>query len=124
MTLTEHCKGQLICVFGRGGDRDRSKRPQMAAIEERLADQVILTNENPCSESPLTIIRDIQAGFENESSVIVETDRAKAIKYAVQRATVNDIVLIAGKGHETTLVIGTDVLFFNDVEEARKALNS
>ena len=96
----------------------------MAAIAERLTDQIILTNDNPRSESPLTIIRDIQAGFKNGSSVIVEADRAKAIKYAVQKATVNDIVLIAGKGHETTQIIGTDVLPFDDVEEARKALNS
>lgn len=120
--LREHCKGQLICVFGCGGDRDRGKRPQMAAIAERLTDQIILTNDNPRSEPSLTIIRDIRAGFKNGSSVIVETDRAKAIKYAVQKATVNDIVLIAGKGHETTQIIGTDVLPFDDVEEARKAL--
>ena len=120
--LREHCKGQLICVFGCGGDRDRGKRPQMAAIAERLADQIILTNDNPRSEPPLTIIRDIQAGFKNGGSVIVETDRAKAIKYAVQKATVNDTVLIAGKGHETTQIIGTDALPFDDVEEAKKHL--
>lgn len=124
MALKEHCKGQLICVFGCGGNRDRGKRPQMAAVAERLSDRIILTNDNPRSESPLTIIRDIQAGFKNRSSVIVETDRAKAIKHAVQKATVNDIVLIAGKGHETAQIIGTDVLLFNDVEEVRKALNS
>lgn len=124
MDLREHCKGQLICVFGCGGNRDRGKRPQMAAIAERLTDRIILTNDNPRSESPLTIIRDIQAGFKNGSSVIVETDRAKAIKHAVQKATVDDIVLIAGRGHETTQIIGTDVLLFNDVEEVKKALNS
>ena len=122
VALREHCKGQLICVFGCGGNRDRRKRPQMAAVAERLADQIVLTDDNPRSEPPLAIIRDIQAGFENKNFVIVEPDRAKAIKYAVQKATVNDIVLIAGKGHETTQIIGTDALLFDDVEEARKAL--
>lgn len=124
MALREHCTGQLICVFGCGGNRDRGKRPQMAAIAERLANRIILTNDNPRSEFPLAIIRDIQAGFENKNSVIVETDRAKAIKYAVQKATSNDTVLIAGKGHETTQIIGTDALPFDDVEEARKVFNS
>lgn len=124
MALREHCKGQLICVFGCGGNRDRRKRPQMAAIAEKLTNQIVLTNDNPRSESPLAIIRDIQAGFKNKNSVIVETDRAKAIKYAVQKATSNDTVLIAGKGHETTQIIGTDVLPFDDVEEVRKVFNS
>lgn len=124
MALREHCKGQLICVFGCGGNRDRRKRPQMAAIAEKLTNQIVLTNDNPRSESPLAIIRDIQAGFKNKNPVIVETDRAKAIKYAVQKATSNDTVLIAGKGHETTQIIGTDVLPFDDVEEVRKVFNS
>ena len=123
MTLREHCKGQLICVFGCGGNRDRRKRPKMAAIAERLTNQIILTNDNPRSESPLAIIQDIQAGFKNKNSVIIEADRAKAIKYAVQKATSNDTVLIAGKGHETTQIIGMDILPFDDVEEAKKVLN-
>lgn len=123
MSLREHCRGQLICIFGCGGDRDRGKRPQMGGIAERYADQVIVTNDNPRSESPLAIIQDIKAGFKNPQSVIVETDRAAAIHYAVQKATVDDIVLIAGKGHETTQVIGRDILPFDDVQEAQKALN-
>ncbi|QTS83751.1 UDP-N-acetylmuramoyl-L-alanyl-D-glutamate--2,6-diaminopimelate ligase [Coxiella endosymbiont of Amblyomma nuttalli] len=124
IALREHCKGRLICVFGCGGDRDQGKRPQMAAVAERLTNQIILTNDNPRNQHPLAIIRDIQVGFKNRHSIIVETDRAKAIKCAVQKATINDIVFIAGKGHETMQVIGTDVLPFNDVEEAKKALNS
>ncbi|WP_304985924.1 UDP-N-acetylmuramoyl-L-alanyl-D-glutamate--2,6-diaminopimelate ligase [Coxiella-like endosymbiont] len=123
MSLREHCRGQLICIFGCGGDRDRGKRPQMGAIAERYTDQVIVTNDNPRSESPLAIIQDIKAGFKNPQSVVVETDRAAAIHYAVQKATVDDIVLIAGKGYETTQVIGRDVLPFDDVQEAQKALN-
>lgn len=122
-SLKEHCRGQLICIFGCGGSRDRGKRPKMGAIVERYADQVIVTNDNPRNESPLAIIQDIKAGFKNPQSVVVKTDRALAIHYAVQNATVNDIVLIAGKGHETTQVIGRDVLPFDDVQEAKKALN-
>ena len=120
--LREHCRGRLICVFGCGGDRDRGKRPQMAAVAEQHADQIILTNDNPRTESPLTIIQDIQAGFKNKNAVLVKLDRAEAIRYAVQMAAVNDIVLIAGKGHETTQTMGDQVLPFNDVEEAKKAL--
>lgn len=120
--LREHCQGRLICVFGCGGDRDRGKRPQMAAVAEQHADQIILTNDNPRTESPLTIIQDIQAGFKNKNAVLVKLDRAEAIRYAVQMAAVNDIVLIAGKGHETTQTIADQVLPFNDVEEAKKAL--
>ena len=124
MSLRERCRGRLICIFGCGGDRDREKRPKMGAIAERYADQVIVTNDNPRSESPLAIIKDVQVGFENPKSVIVETDRAAAIHYAVQKAMINDIVLIAGKGHETTQVIGKEVLPFNDAQEAKKALSS
>ena len=123
MSLREHCRGQLICIFGCGGDRDRGKRPQMGAVAERYADQVIVTNDNPRSESPLEIIQDIQAGFKNLQSVVVKTDRASAIHYAVQKATLGDIVLVAGKGHETTQVIGREVLPFEDIQEVQKALN-
>ena len=124
ISLREHCFGRLICIFGCGGDRDQGKRPRMGAIAERYADQVIVTNDNPRSESPLTIIQDIQAGFKNPQSVIVETNRAAAIHNAVQKATVDDIVLITGKGHETTQIIGKEVLPFDDMQEVKKALSS
>lgn len=123
ISLREHCCGRLICIFGCGGDRDRDKRPKMGAIAEYYADQVIVTTDNPRSESPWAIIQDIQAGFKNPKSVVVETNRAIAIHNVIQKTTVNDIVLIAGKGHETTQIIGNRVLPFNDVQEVRKALN-
>lgn len=118
--LREHCQGRLICVFGCGGDRDRGKRPKMAAVAERHANQIILTNDNPRNELPADIIQDIQSGFKNKKLVIVKVDRAEAIHYAVQIAAMNDIILIAGKGHETTQTIGDQVLPFNDVEEAKR----
>ena len=118
--LREHCRGQLICVFGCGGDRDRGKRPQMAAVAEQHANQIILTNDNPRNELPAVIIRDIQSGLKNKKSVMVEVDRAEAIRHALRIAAVNDIILIAGKGHETTQTIGDQVLPFNDVEEAKR----
>ncbi len=120
--LREHCHGKLICVFGCGGDRDRGKRPQMAAIAERYADQVILTNDNPRSESPQAIINEIKTGFTKLKTVTVELDRKKAIQFAVQNAKVGDIVLVAGKGHETKQIIGDLVLPFDDVEEVKQAL--
>lgn len=120
--LRKHCQGQLICVFGCGGDRDCGKRVQMASIAERHADQIILTNDNPRTESPLKIIEDIKIGFSNKVAVVIKLDRAEAIQYAVQTAKINDIVLIAGKGHETTQTIGKQILTFNDIKEAEKAL--
>ena len=120
--LREYCQGRLICVFGCGGDRDRGKRLQMASVAEQYADRIILTNDNPRTESPLKIIEDIQIGLKNKRLVIVKLDRAEAIRYAVQTATINDIVLIAGKGHEITQTIGEQTLPFNDVKEAKKAL--
>lgn len=120
--LREHCQGQLSCVFGCGGDRDRGKRPQMAAIAQRYADHIVLTNDNPRSEAPLAIVNDIQAGFTQPNAVIIELDRQKAIQFAVQNAKVGDIVLVAGKGHETTQTIGQQVLPFDDVSEVQRAL--
>ena len=92
--------GNLICIFGCGGDRDATKRPKMGEIAERLADKVIITSDNPRSENPQQIITDILAGFKSTTDVIVEADRELAIKEAYKLANVNDVVLIAGKGHE------------------------
>ena len=89
---------QLICVFGCGGDRDRGKRPLMGRVASRLADRVIITNDNPRSEDPFTIIADILEGVETECAVV--PDRARAIQQAVATARRGDVVLIAGKGHE------------------------
>lgn len=98
-TLKECCNGRLICVFGCGGDRDKTKRPRMAAAVQALADIAIVTSDNPRTEDPETIIHDILAGFTTVTP-IVEIDRRKAIAHALQLQAEEDIVLIAGKGHE------------------------
>ena len=111
---------QLHCVFGAGGDRDPGKRPAMGEIATRLADQSIVTSDNPRSEDPGSIIRDIIAGA--HASYRIEPDRAVAIRDAIARAGPDDIVLIAGKGHETYQEIHGERLPFNDVAVARAAM--
>jgi UDP-N-acetylmuramoyl-L-alanyl-D-glutamate--2,6-diaminopimelate ligase len=115
-TLKPLCKGKLRVVFGCGGDRDRTKRPRMARVAEELADFVIVTSDNPRTERPEDITNEIVAGFENPNSkrITVEPDRKKAIELAIKAAEKDDIVLIAGKGHETYQIIGTKKFDFND----------
>ncbi len=98
-TLKECCKGRLICVFGCGGDRDKTKRPRMASAVEDYADVVYVTSDNPRSESPLAIIQDILPGF-TKTHPFVEPDRRLAIQKAMKLRQLEDIILIAGKGHE------------------------
>lgn len=114
--------GRLILVFGCGGDRDRGKRPRMARAAEELSDVVILTSDNPRSEDPLRIFRDIEAGFSKRFKRRVEPDRAAAIRGAVDMARPGDVVLIAGKGHETYQIVGDVVRPFDDRVAARDAL--
>jgi UDP-N-acetylmuramoyl-L-alanyl-D-glutamate--2,6-diaminopimelate ligase len=114
--LKAHCRGNLICVFGCGGDRDPGKRPQMGAAAQRWSDHIILTNDNPRSEDPQQIISDIQAGMAASADVRVEMDRAKAIERALELAQAQDIVLIAGKGHEDYQLIGISKHHFSDRE--------
>ena len=118
------CKGRLIVVFGCGGDRDRTKRPRMAKVVEQLADFVVVTSDNPRTEQPEDIIKEVAAGFSNPSSpaIIFEPDRVKAIELAVKKAVKNDIVLIAGKGHETYQIIGTQKFNFSDKAVALECL--
>ncbi len=99
-TLRAHCAGRLICVFGCGGERDAGKRPQMGAIAERLADLAIVTDDNPRGEDGDAIVAQILAGMPADSAR-VERDRAAAIALAIGLAGPGDVVLIAGKGHET-----------------------
>jgi UDP-N-acetylmuramoyl-L-alanyl-D-glutamate--2,6-diaminopimelate ligase len=118
-----HPTGRIITLFGCGGDRDRSKRPLMGEAAGRLSQVVVLTNDNPRSEDPRNIINDAQVGLQRTSAkLLVEPDRARAIEMALDEARPNDIVLLAGKGHETTQVLKDRVLEFDDREVARKFL--
>ena len=100
-TLRHHCQGDLWCVFGCGGDRDKGKRPIMAAAAESYADNVILTSDNPRREKPEAIIDDVLAGFNEPEQITVCVNRIDAIKNCVKQAKQGDIILVAGKGHET-----------------------
>ena len=113
-------EGQLICIFGCGGDRDATKRPKMGAIAEMLADKVIVTSDNPRSEDPQQIITDILAGFKTTKDVIVEPDRELAIREAYKLANANDVVLVAGKGHEDYQILANETIHFDDREKVRE----
>lgn len=114
--------GQLVCVFGCGGNRDRTKRPQMGAIAARLAQRVVITSDNPREEVPEAILADIEAGISAGTARLVIADRREAIARAVLQAGSRDVVLIAGKGHEDYQEIAGQKLAFSDVQEARTAL--
>jgi len=117
-------KGRLICVFGCGGDRDRSKRPRMAAAVARYADVAYVTSDNPRTEKPEAIIEQILPGFVGQSrcAVQVDAERRQAIEVAIEGADAGDTVLIAGKGHEDYQLVGAQVLHFDDREVARECL--
>lgn len=121
--LRAHTDGQLICLFGCGGERDRGKRPIMASIAEKLADKVIVTNDNPRHEKPESIAAEIMQGFSHPERVAVELDRSKAIKNSIQWAKEHDCVLIAGKGAEHYQQIGDEKFPFDDVEKANECLS-
>jgi UDP-N-acetylmuramoyl-L-alanyl-D-glutamate--2,6-diaminopimelate ligase len=118
--LREHTRGKLVCVFGCGGDRDRGKRPLMGAIAERLADVVILTNDNPRHEDPQAILVGIAGGMQSTPTVV--PDRGQAIRAALREARAGDIVLVAGKGHEDYQQIGDRRLPYSDRETVRELL--
>jgi len=113
--------GRLWCVFGAGGDRDAGKRPLMGFTAEQIADRVVLTSDNPRSEEPFRIIADIRSGLSREPA-LTELDRATAIRGALESASPADVVLIAGKGHETYQEVGNERIPFDDVEVARAQL--
>ncbi|MDF1759982.1 MAG: UDP-N-acetylmuramoyl-L-alanyl-D-glutamate--2,6-diaminopimelate ligase [Coxiellaceae bacterium] len=120
--LRPYCKGQLWCVFGCGGDRDQGKRPQMAAAAEQYADCVIVTDDNPRTESAETITQAIMAGFSQPENVQIVHAREQAIALACQQAQIDDIILVAGKGHESYQIIGTDKIAFDDREVVQRCL--
>jgi UDP-N-acetylmuramoyl-L-alanyl-D-glutamate--2,6-diaminopimelate ligase len=122
VAIRRHCAGKLHCVFGCGGDRDKGKRPLMGEIAARLAEQIIVTSDNPRSENPEAIIADIVAGIGADKTAVIESDRAAAITLAVQNAAVGDVVLVAGKGHEDYQLIGNQRLSFSDREHLHTAL--
>ncbi len=115
--LRPHAKGRLITVFGAGGDRDVGKRPEMGEAASRLSDVVIVTDDNPRSEDPAAIRADILSGTSNAREV---PGRREAIQAAVAEAGADDIILLAGKGHEQGQIIGDRVLPFDDVTVARE----
>jgi len=120
-SLRPICRGRLVVVFGCGGNRDKSKRPRMAQVAQEFADSIIVTSDNPRNESPQQIIDEILAGFSG-GDVQVEPDRAKAIGLAIGQGLSDDIIVIAGKGHETYQIIKDQRTHFDDAEVARKCI--
>ncbi|MGA0846708.1 MAG: UDP-N-acetylmuramoyl-L-alanyl-D-glutamate--2,6-diaminopimelate ligase, partial [Luteolibacter sp.] len=120
-TLRELNPRRLITVFGCGGDRDAGKRPKMGAAAASLSDACIITSDNPRSEDPAAIIREIEKGMPKKGHLVIP-DRAEAIHHAITHALSGDIILIAGKGHETTQQLATKTVPFDDRKQAAKAL--
>lgn len=120
-SINEFKTNRVITVFGCGGDRDKTKRPIMGGIAEKYSDIVIVTSDNPRTEDPEEIIKDIVVGLTKENHII-EIHREKAIEKAISLAEKNDIILIAGKGHENYQVIGREKIHFDDKEEVIKAI--
>jgi len=121
-SLREHVRGSLVCVFGCGGERDQGKRPLMGALAQRLADRVLITDDNPRGEDGDAIIEQILAGMRDSAAVGVQRDRATAIAEAIAQAGQDDLVLIAGKGHEDYQLVGDLKLPFSDREQVERAL--
>lgn len=123
-TIRQLAKGKILCVVGAGGDRDRGKRPKMAKVAESYSDYLILTSDNPRREDPLAILRDMEEGLTKDHPCRTEIipDRREAIERAVSLAKPGDILLIAGKGHETYQILGTEVIHFDDREVAKEAI--
>ena len=116
--------GRLACVFGCGGERDRGKRPRMGAVAARIADRVFVTDDNPRAEDPDAIVSDILSAVDDRRNVEVVRDRARAIESAIVDADAGDIVLVAGKGHETRQIVAGESLPFDDAAVIRRALGA
>lgn len=122
--VRDHLSGRLVCVFGCGGNRDRGKRAQMGSLAESLADQLVVTSDNPRYESVSSIINDVLAGMEHPDRAIVEADRFRAIRRAVTQSGPGDIVLIAGKGHEGWQEVAGQKIAFSDEATVRAVLEA
>lgn len=122
-TLKECCKGRLVTLFGCGGDRDKTKRPKMGAIAAALSDYLVITSDNPRSEAPEAIIRDILAGLEGtKTPYTVIENRVEAIRWAIAHAQPGDTLLLAGKGHETYQILADGVIHLDEREVVAEAL--
>lgn len=119
-----HFKSKLWCVFGCGGDRDTGKRPLMAKAAEQYADRLIVTSDNPRHEDPAKIIEQVVSGFSEPDRYMVEPDRRLAIRHAISMAAPEDVVLIAGKGHESSQIIGDVHIAFNDYRVALEVMEA
>lgn len=124
LALRPHAKGRLLCLFGCGGDRDRGKRPLMAEVVERLADGVLVTDDNPRTEDPAQIFDDIRAGFSAVDKVEFVSGRGLAIAQLIAGASADDVIVLAGKGHEDYQEINGVRLDFSDLVEADRALTA
>jgi UDP-N-acetylmuramoyl-L-alanyl-D-glutamate--2,6-diaminopimelate ligase len=120
--LREHCKGRLICVFGCGGERDRGKRAEMGGVARRIADRLIITDDNPRREDPDVIVSEILAGIHPGGEASVVRDRGEAIRQALHDADAADTVLVAGKGHEDFQLVGEEKRPFSDRDTVRTLL--
>lgn len=122
-SVRDFCRGRLIVLFGCGGDRDRTKRPIMGEIAARLANVLVVTSDNPRTEEPMAIIREILAGIpQTEKPVYVEENRRRAIRMTLRFAQKDDMIVLAGKGHETYQVLGTEKIHFDEREEVAACL--
>ncbi|MCV2884882.1 UDP-N-acetylmuramoyl-L-alanyl-D-glutamate--2,6-diaminopimelate ligase [Aestuariibacter sp. AA17] len=122
LAVKAHCRGELVCLFGCGGDRDRGKRSLMGEVAEKFADRIVLTSDNSRSEDPHHIIKDILSGCRQPDSVLVEVDRQTAIKQALTQTDKHDLILVAGKGHEDYQIIGDQVLDYNERQYVQQLL--
>lgn len=122
-TAKDFTTGRLISVFGCGGDRDKVKRPQMGKISTDIADVTIITSDNPRSEEPMSIIKDIEVGLNKDKYIVVE-NRKEAIKKAISIASEDDVIVIAGKGHETYQILKNETIHFDEREVVKEILDS
>jgi UDP-N-acetylmuramoyl-L-alanyl-D-glutamate--2,6-diaminopimelate ligase len=116
-------RGRLITIFGCGGDRDRTKRPRMGRVAEKWSSNIVVTSDNPRTEDPRRIIEDIKSGLERPEDAVFEVDRREAIALGIRMARPGDVVLIAGKGHETYQELKDRRVHFDDREVAREFLS-